>query len=229
MLKINRVMLALVAPALILAYPQAGSAAPNPCRFGGPEITEIFVDESNGELVISGECLKGRNSFGPTQVFLAQGQLGLRAPLVVTSDSRNEVVAELPDPIDPGDYNLQLFVGQNTMDEWDLTIGAVGPEGPSGPPGPAQALDFIRVNSGKDNDCWGNQGDRERVTADCPSDYQAIGGHCDFENSSARDLMPYEVGVFGNSYRCEFVAERDVNRCWDWRAEVLCVKLVDDD
>ena len=67
----------------------------------------------------------------PTVTFGQQGSL------IVCSDSGTEIVAELPNPLDDGDYRVAVSTGPAVKDysEYDLTVGAVGPKGDKGDKG----------------------------------------------------------------------------------------------
>jgi len=64
--------------------------------------------------------------------------LGAFGPLTVVSQSSTQIVVVLPPALLPGDYVLNLQIGEN-VDESSVTVGAVGPQGPAGPAGVAGA------------------------------------------------------------------------------------------
>lgn len=82
-------------------------------------------------------------------------------PLTVLGNNREEIVAQLPDGIEPGSY--LLFVARNPhrlpFYLFDVTIGAAGPqgqrgdkgdpgpEGPQGPPGPDHSAEIAELRA----------------------------------------------------------------------------------
>ena len=92
-----------------------------------PQISEVWIDTDNNQLVISG------SGFDNPDVSLG-AYAGFLPPV---SSSADEVVVELPDPVDAGDYKLTVRQGKGGKDQdyYDLTIGAVGPRGEKGDTG----------------------------------------------------------------------------------------------
>lgn len=104
------------------------------------QISEIWVDSDNNQLVISGSGFDSPDvSLGAYSGFL-----------VPVSTAEDEVVVELPNALDAGDYKLIVSQGKNGNDQvdYDLTIGAVGPQGEQGPPG------ADGTGGGADGPCW---------------------------------------------------------------------------
>lgn len=60
--------------------------------------------------------------------------LGAFGPLTVVTQSPTQIVAMLPPALFPGNYVLNLQIGEE-VDESSVTIGAIGPQGPVGPSG----------------------------------------------------------------------------------------------
>lgn len=60
--------------------------------------------------------------------------LGQAGNLTVCSADEKAIVAQLPSPLENGDYRISVTTGPsfNAYDEYDVTIGAVGPRGPEG-------------------------------------------------------------------------------------------------
>ena len=57
--------------------------------------------------------------------------LGAFGPLTVVTQSPSQIVVMLPPALLPGNYVLNLQIGEN-VDESSVTVGAVGPQGPVG-------------------------------------------------------------------------------------------------
>jgi hypothetical protein len=92
---------------------------------GHLNITEVFVDFDNNELVITGEDF----GFGPGPTVVTLGEVG---DLTISSEMDTEIVAALPaGGVADGDYLLTVSRsnGQSQNDEYDLTIGADGAAG----------------------------------------------------------------------------------------------------
>ena len=68
----------------------------------------------------------------------AQVLLGAFGPLTVVSQSSTQIIVMLPPALHPGDYVLNLQIGER-VDESNVTVGAVGPQGLAGPAGLAGA------------------------------------------------------------------------------------------
>jgi hypothetical protein len=102
------------------------------------EITEVYVDFTEGEIQITGK------NFGRCNPRVSLGDDP--TPLEVLNNTNTNIVTVLPEVLD-GDYLLRLnllsrCIPYNTNESrfteltYDLTIGAAGPVGPQGPPGP---------------------------------------------------------------------------------------------
>ena len=87
-----------------------------------PQISEVLV--AGDQVFIVG------SNFDEPEVSL--GKFGLL--LLNGIQSPDLIVAYLPDPIEPGDYQLTVSQGNKSkvQVDYDLTIGAVGPQGPPG-------------------------------------------------------------------------------------------------
>lgn len=96
------------------------------------EVTDVYVDESETpyQLMVAGQNF---NNGGDIELWLG----GI--PLEVVSQSDTLVVANLPEGILDGSYQLSMTSGGGSVryDDFDgVTIGAEGPVGPQGPEGP---------------------------------------------------------------------------------------------
>jgi hypothetical protein len=91
---------------------------------GHLSITEVSVDLSDSTITILGDDL----DFGPASLTVTLGELG---SLALISATAFEIVAELPNPIAPGDYLITVSRGngQSQSDEYALTIGNGGQNG----------------------------------------------------------------------------------------------------
>ena len=99
-----------------------------------PEITEVFVDTENNQLIISG------SGFDSPDVSVNLGGYPDALTLDTDLSTAEELVVDLPDNVGAGDYKLTVSQGKKgkDQDDYDLTIGAIalaGPAGPAGPPG----------------------------------------------------------------------------------------------
>jgi len=65
--------------------------------------------------------------------------LGAFGPLTIVMQSPTQIVAMLPPALLPGNYVLNLRIGE-AVDEASVTVGAVGPQGPVGPTGATGAV-----------------------------------------------------------------------------------------
>lgn len=65
--------------------------------------------------------------------------LGAFGPLPIVTQSPTQIVAMLPPALLPGNYVLNLRIGE-AVDEASVTVGAVGPQGPVGPTGATGAV-----------------------------------------------------------------------------------------
>lgn len=98
-------------------------------------ISEVFVDwETNPPTII----IYGRNFVNGDDPIVTLGDFGA---LIVKVHSTGQLIAEMPLPIEDGDYLLALTTGSSAhqYDTATLTIGAVGPQGEQGPQDPAGA------------------------------------------------------------------------------------------
>jgi hypothetical protein len=102
------------------------------------EVTDVFTLEvdADTQVAVPHEHLMvmGSNFNNGGVIELTLGGF----PLVVVSQDDSVVVAELPDFIAPGSYQLVATTGGGTVrhDDFDgVTIGAVGPQGPKGDKG----------------------------------------------------------------------------------------------
>lgn len=93
-------------------------------------ISRVSVNFDANEIYIYGENFI--NKKGDTRVVLAGTEL------MVSTITDTMITAYLYTGILPGDYLLTVSAGKfiKSVDNFDLTIGAVGPEGPQGIPGP---------------------------------------------------------------------------------------------
>ena len=116
----------------------------------GPLITDVFVDEGNGVLVIVGE------GFTPDPIVTLSIEIEIVA-LSLVSVSPIEIVALLPSAVAVGDHLLTVTTVSRRdddddddssgggSDDWDLTFGAVGPQGQPGPPGCTASTRAVRA------------------------------------------------------------------------------------
>lgn len=111
-------------------------------------ITEVLVTFGPPDML----TIKGVNFDNGAPPVVLLGNLG---PLVVSSVSPTEIVAQCPGGDCPvGDYLLSVATGPavRTYDAYELTIGAVGPQGATGPqgaPGDAVILGFNFEDAGE--------------------------------------------------------------------------------
>jgi len=93
-------------------------------------ITEAFVGFDPDVVFIYG---RNFDEGGEPTVFLGD----YPDPLLVTTASESELIAELPIGLVAGDYLLTVQTGNGTrrFDAFNLTVGAVGPPGETGPQG----------------------------------------------------------------------------------------------
>jgi len=124
--------------ALLFIFTLVGSAlAKTPNR---PEITSATVDLENGRIYIY-----GLNFGDDPEVWLEDNE----SPLGVNASTYTQIIAFLPDNIQPGTYRLIVASDKKKKkkktDSLDVTIGTVGPKGdkgdtgdtgPMGPQGP---------------------------------------------------------------------------------------------
>lgn len=110
-----RLLAGLFASILIVALIQASAAL---AQRAGPVIEEVIVNLDNLTLTIRGD---GFNR-GQLSIFLGEDE----SPLSAIALSSNEIMAELPDDIEPGEYRLVVATGSGVaqQDAYDLTIPA---------------------------------------------------------------------------------------------------------
>jgi microcystin-dependent protein len=115
---------------VFLPAASANAAAP---PGGHLNVIQVFVDDPTDptSITIVGTDL----AFGSGPLTVTLGEYV--DPLVVTSATETEIVADLPAAIAEGDYLLTVSngTGQSQNDEYDLTIG-FGPQGEQGKLGP---------------------------------------------------------------------------------------------
>ena len=165
-----------------------------------PTNQELYIEESfvTFDADPVGDCtgphdtltIKGVNFDNGDPPHVTFGQQG---PLTVCLADGTTIVAQLPRPLDAGDYRVGVFTGPAVKDfsEYDLTVGAVGPKGdkgdkgvkgdkgdkgdkgvkgdkgdrgPSGEPGAALSFQTIRAT----NFCSGGNATSCSETARCP-------------------------------------------------------------
>jgi microcystin-dependent protein len=98
-------------------------------------ITEVRVDFSNNEIVITGVNFDN----GDTPVVTLGDD---PTPLAINGSTATEIKADLPGGVQDGDYLLVVSTGPAVInyDEYDLTIGAAGLQGEPGEQGPQGKL-----------------------------------------------------------------------------------------
>jgi microcystin-dependent protein len=119
---------------LLMAFAFLPIASANAAPPGGHlNVVQVIVDDpiDPTSITIVGEDL----DFGTGPLTVTLGEYV--DPLVVTSATATEIVAQLPASIPEGDYLLTVSngTGQSQNDEYDLTIG-FGPQGEQGKLGP---------------------------------------------------------------------------------------------
>ena len=96
-------------------------------------ISHVITDESTQELYIHLRPFDTPDAAPMQDVTVELGG----AELMVLSADSTLIVAALPPGIQPGNYRLFVSPGNRgeSLDTFDLTLGAVGPQGPEGPKG----------------------------------------------------------------------------------------------
>lgn len=162
-------------------------------------ITEVFVGFDPDLVFIYGRNFdQGREPV----VFLGD----YPDPLLVTTTSDSELIAELPIGLVAGDYLLTVLTGNGArrFDAFSLTVGAVGPQGepgpqglpgppgPQGDPGSSGFADFGFVYQAFDRFVHVN--DTMVVSVTCPAGKTAITGAFTLSShpSSSSEFEGYE-------------------------------------
>jgi hypothetical protein len=111
-----------------------------------PTNNELYVDEvsvtfstEDTPTTALGDCAAGSDRLTIRGVNFDNGDapvvmFGQAGPLTICYAGGTSVVAELPNPLNDGDYRISVATGPAVKDysEYDLTVGAVGPQGIQG-------------------------------------------------------------------------------------------------
>ena len=107
-----------------------GAVGPEGPPRQGCTITEAFVNFETDPITVN---IYGLN-FECDDLIVTVGDYESLDPLnvICSPDPDNEIIIELPEGIEAGDYLLKIQGGSLLPGTYSLTIGAVGPEGPQG-------------------------------------------------------------------------------------------------
>ncbi len=90
-------------------------------------ITVVFVDAPLSNQV----TINGSNFDNGPNLVVTLGDIATPLDILLPDPTSNQIFAELPDDLQPGDYRLTVTTGNgpNRQATYDLTIGATGPAG----------------------------------------------------------------------------------------------------